>query len=135
MNGAAVVNVEQETAVPEQRRTVDNIHRYYRLVDAGDIDSLLQLFAEDTVYRRPGYQPMRGRGKLADFYRGERVIETGAHTLSDVVVQRSHAAVHGEFAGVLKDGREVTVRFADFFVMSEDGLFAERETFFFAPMV
>jgi len=130
-----MVGIEQEDAFAEQETSADHVRRYYEFVDAGDIDSLIQLFDDDAVYRRPGYEPMCGRRQLEEFYRGERIIETGTHTLSDVVVQRSQVAVNGEFAGVLKDGKEVSVRFADFFAFSENGLFSERETFFFAPMV
>ncbi len=118
-----------------ERNLVDRVRRYYELVDAGEVSSLAALFAEDTVYRRPGYQPIRGRAELVAFYTGERVIETGVHTLSDVVVQSPRVAVNGEFTGVLKDGSDVSLKFADFFAVSEDGLFTERETFFFAPMV
>jgi ketosteroid isomerase-like protein len=118
-----------------ERNLVDRVRRYYELVDAGEVSSLAALFAEDTVYRRPGYQPIRGRAELVAFYTGERVIETGVHTLSDVVVQSPRVAVNGEFKGVLKDGSDVSLKFADFFAVSEDGLFTERETFFFSPMV
>lgn len=39
---------------------VAKIHEYYRVVDAGNIPALVPLFATDSVYRRPGYAPMRG---------------------------------------------------------------------------
>jgi ketosteroid isomerase-like protein len=111
------------------------VRRYYECVDAGQVDELLALFKPDAVYHRPGYPPMAGRAAMEAFYRGERVISSGTHTLSQLTVDDSGAAVHGQFTGVLKDGREVNLRFADFFVVGEDGLFASRDTFFFAPMV
>ncbi|MGB3440890.1 MAG: nuclear transport factor 2 family protein [Actinophytocola sp.] len=113
----------------------ERVRRYYEYVDAGQVDELLGLFEPDAVYHRPGYPPMTGRAAMEAFYRGERVISSGAHTLSRMTVDDAGAAVHGQFAGVLKDGREVSLRFADFFVVGEDGLFARRDTFFFAPMV
>lgn len=114
---------------------VKRVRRYYEFVDVGDVTGLLSLFAPDAVYHRPGYAPMVGRTEMADFYRGDRVIESGGHTLSHVTADNTGVAVHGEFAGVLKDGREVSLRFADFFTLRDDGLFSRRDTFFFAPMV
>jgi ketosteroid isomerase-like protein len=113
----------------------EHVRRYYECVDAGQVDQLLDLFRPNAVYNRPGYPPMEGRAAMEAFYRGERVISAGAHTLDRLTVDETGAAVHGQFTGVLKDGREVSLRFADFFVVGEDGLFARRDTFFFAPMV
>lgn len=114
---------------------VDQVRRYYECVDTGNVGGLLELFAPDAVYHRPGYSPMKGRAAMAEFYQGQRVIESGRHTLSQVTADGDGVAVHGEFAGVLKDGRQVSLRFADFFTLADDGLFARRDTFFFAPMV
>ncbi|MFC0070453.1 hypothetical protein ACFFQW_42150 [Umezawaea endophytica] len=38
-------------------------------------------------------------------------------------------------AGVLHDGKEVSLRFSDFFEFTDDGRFSRRDTFFFAPLV
>ncbi|MEV0781237.1 nuclear transport factor 2 family protein [Streptomyces sp. NPDC050433] len=111
------------------------IQRYYELVDAGDVSGLVALFAPDAVYRRPGYEPLVGTAELERFYREQRVIKEGRHALSSHLVQGDEGAVHGTFEGVLHDGREVSVRFADFFVFSDSGAFRSRDTFFFAPSV
>lgn len=113
----------------------DRVRRYYRLVDSGDVDGLVDLFEPDSTYHRPGYPPLCGRAELERFYRGERVIDTGEHRLSTVVTDGETTAVHGEFHGVLRDGRRVALRFADFFTFGTGGRFARRDTFFFAPMV
>lgn len=39
----------------------DTVRRYYDLVDAGETDALVGLFAEDAVYLRPGYEPLVGQ--------------------------------------------------------------------------
>lgn len=103
---------------------------YYERVDADDLDGVLDWFAEDAVYHRPGYPPMRGRAALADFYGGERVIESGTHTLDEVLVDGQRVAVHGRFEGTLKDGSRVDVGFADFITYDPDGRAAERRSFF-----
>ncbi|MFF8659198.1 nuclear transport factor 2 family protein [Streptomyces huasconensis] len=111
------------------------VERYYDLVDRNDIPGLVSLFAADVVYERPGYPPLRGIGELERFYRKDRVIESGRHSLRDVVTDRELIAVHGDFAGLLKNGEDVRVRFADFFRVAEDGLIRRRDTYFFSPQV
>ena len=113
----------------------DQVRSYYQLVDRGDVDGLVALFEPDSTYHRPGYPPLCGRDELERFYRGERVIDTGEHRLSTVVTDGDTTAVHGEFHGVLRDGRTVALRFADFFTFGAEGRFARRDTFFFAPLV
>ncbi|MDL4818700.1 nuclear transport factor 2 family protein [Actinomadura opuntiae] len=122
-------NQHQDTGVEEK-----TVREYYRLVDAEDVDGLLDLFADDAVYDRPGYPTMRGRSDLARFYGGERVIAGGRHTLDRVVASTPQIAVTGSFEGVLKDGSETRVRFADFFVLDGPRI-VQRDTYFFAPLV
>lgn len=109
--------------------------RYYRLVDEGDLDGVVDWFAPDGVYHRPGYEPLRGRDALRAFYGGARVIDTGAHTLSDVLVDGDRVAVRGRFDGRLKDGSEVSVGFADFVRYDGDGRAVERHSYFDTPTV
>ncbi|KAB1928220.1 nuclear transport factor 2 family protein [Micromonospora noduli] len=116
----------------EERETVS---AYYRLVDAGDVGGLLQLFSVDAVYLRPGYQPIVGRAEIERFYREQRVIREGCHRIALLVDAAQAVAAHGEFVGVLRDGRHVQLRFADFFTFDDTGHFARRETFFFTPLV
>ena len=118
----------------------ENRHRaavldYYRAVDADDVPGLLDLFADHAVYHRPGYGPMEGKRQLEDFYRERRIIQEGRHRVTTVLCQGDTVGVHGEFEGRLTDGSTTRLRFADFFVVDADGRFAERRTFFYAPMV
>ncbi|MFJ2865972.1 nuclear transport factor 2 family protein [Kitasatospora sp. NPDC087314] len=114
---------------------VSQVRRYYQLVDAGDVPALVALFTPDARYHRPGYQPMVGHAELERFYRDQRVIRTGVHTLATVVTTDDEVAVHGLFRGVLHDGGEVELRFADFFRMTPQGRIASRDTFFHVPAV
>src|SRR5699024_1755813 len=45
-----------------------------------DADATSALFAADASYDRPGYPTMVGQ-QITDFYHGERVIDSGAHSL------------------------------------------------------
>jgi steroid delta-isomerase len=121
--------------VDTEVRGAEQVRKYYELVDAGDVPGLIQLFAPDAVYHRPGYPPMTGHGELTVFYTGERVIVAGRHTVSTLVEDGDQIAVHGEFRGELRDGRHVELRFADFFVLTAERRFARRDSFFFTPLV
>ena len=122
-------NVAAETA------QVTAVRRYYLLVDADEVAALVGLFAPDAHYYRPGYQPLTGRAELERFYREERVIAKGSHTLTGIVAACLDVAVQGEFSGELRDGRQVSLRFADFFSFGPDDLVTRRATYFFAPLV
>ncbi|HEX9339287.1 MAG TPA: nuclear transport factor 2 family protein [Pseudonocardiaceae bacterium] len=108
----------------------DRVHEFYRLVDAGALDDLAAMFAQDAHYDRPGYPTLSGRAAIDHFYRHERVIAAGQHRLDSVVVSGNETAVRGSFDGVLRDGKPVRHRFAEFFVFTADGLIGTRETFF-----
>ncbi|WP_116952014.1 nuclear transport factor 2 family protein [Jiangella endophytica] len=108
---------------------------YYETVDSEDPTAVVDLFSEDAVYRRPGYQPMVGRAALLRFYGGERVIAAGRHVITRIVLDGpAHVAVEGRFIGHLKDGSRVDLGFADFFTL-HDTLIVERATYFEASAV
>ena len=110
------------------------VKRYYTTVDAGDADATSALFSADASYDRPGYPTLVGQ-QIADFYHGERVIESGSHSLQEILVEGDRASSRGVFNGHLKDGSETSVGFADFFLFDTEGLIAERTTYFYQPAV
>ena len=112
----------------------DWVHNYYTTVDAGDAAATAALFSDDATYHRPGYSPLHGQ-EIAEFYHGARVIKSGTHTLEEVIVNGLHAASRGNFKGVLKDGSEVHVGFADFFEFTPEGTIQNRVTYFFQASV
>lgn len=111
------------------------VRRYYERVDAGDLAGILDCFADDAVYHRPGYPPMAGREAIAAFYDGERVIADGRHVLAALLVDGPAVAVHGRFTGTLKDGSEAVVGFADFWVLDGEYRAITRHSFFDTPAV
>jgi steroid delta-isomerase len=132
MTADTVVRTSPETA---ESLPVVQVRRYYELVDKGDVPGLVGMFSADATYHRPGYEPLVGHDELTRFYGQDRIIREGQHTISAVVATGADVAVHGEFHGMLHDGREVGLRFADFFILTIDGHFSRRDTFFFAPLV
>lgn len=123
--------MNQSTEAVKERQ----LRRYYELVDAGDIPGLVDLFADDAVYHRPGYPPLVGREQLERFYRQSRKIKEGRHSITTLLTSEEQAAAHGVFEGTLRDGSHVTVRFADFFQFNQDAAFQRRDTFFFSPQI
>jgi steroid Delta-isomerase len=111
------------------------VQRFYEYVDADNVAALVELFTEDCEYHRPGYPPRSGRTELATFYQEERVIRSGSHSLTALIVDGSHVAAHGRFDGELHSGVTISIGFADFFEMAGDGLFSRRHTYYFAPLV
>ncbi len=106
----------------------DQLATYYDLIDAGDVDGLLSLFADDVRYERPGRETIEGIDALRTFYERERPLEDGSHEISHIVVEGAHAAVRGEFSGRL-DGDPVSFGFADYHEFDEDGLITNRYTY------
>lgn len=117
------------TAVPPA------VASYYERVDAGDVPGLIELFERDATYERPGYPPFVGVDALRLFYTSDRVIDRGTHDILQCVSAANHAAVQGRFHGQLRDGRQVDLRFADFFELTQRGLIGRRCTYFYEPAV
>lgn len=105
----------------------ETVNAYYDLVDAERYDDLVELFATDVRYERPGQEPLVGRESLREFYHEHRPLEDGSHDIHDVVVDGETVAVRGTFSG-RQDGTTVAFDFADFHVF-EDGSIRRRYTF------
>jgi hypothetical protein len=101
------------------------VRSYYDYVDDEDYEALFDLFASDVVYHRPGQPPIDGMAAFETFYREERPIDEGRHTVDDLVVGAGTVAARGRFEGVL-DGQSVSFRFADFHEFDDEGAIARR---------
>jgi steroid Delta-isomerase len=112
---------------------IARVIRHFDLIDAGDMASMVGLFAPDAVYHRPGHAPFLGQSGIRHFYTRLRPIRSGRHALETAVAHGQNVCVHGSFRGVLHDDSPVDLRFSDFFVVDDEGAFVRRDTFFFAP--
>jgi steroid delta-isomerase len=138
LKSAAASRPQPETGMPTGRATPSNplttvVRRYYRAVDSGDVDALLELFTDDALYLRPGYPPMRGRRAIDEFYRGQRVIASGSHSLLEVTEAPNSVVVQGRFVGLSHAGDELTASFADIFHGACHIAF--RQTYFYVPLI
>ncbi|MFC6617423.1 nuclear transport factor 2 family protein [Deinococcus radiophilus] len=60
------------------------IERLFGVIDGARFDELGQVFAQEAVYERPGYAPLRGLERIGEFYRHERIIGAGQHHVAAV---------------------------------------------------
>jgi ketosteroid isomerase-like protein len=105
------------------------VRAYYERVDAQDVEALLACFAEDAIYLRQGTARIKGKAGLRRFYESERIIESGVHTLEEVLVGARWVAVRGTFRGWLRNGENVEIPFTDWHHLSS-GVIDRRETLF-----
>ena len=100
---------------------------YYAKVDGGDVDWIVDLFAEDATYRRADAE-YEGKAEIEAFYRAGRKIR-GEHVLNEIIDQDDRVMVTGEFVGTGVDGAPKRVAFADVWVFDERSRVVERRTY------
>ena len=105
------------------------VRRYYEHIDAQRLDEMLSLFHDEIVYERQGTPTITGIEALQRFYLEERIIESGAHSLDQVLPGTDWVAVRGRFQGRLRDGDLVELRFTDWHQF-RDGKIIRRESLF-----
>jgi ketosteroid isomerase-like protein len=106
----------------------------YRNIDDGAWHNLHLVFSDDIVYERPGYEPLIGWERVEKFYRHERVIASGRHSLEHIVIKGCSGACWGRFIGEHKNGTPINEGFADTFTF-ENVRIKTRRSFFFTPVI
>jgi len=110
------------------------VHHLFDAIDSREFDRLHQVCHPEIVYERPGYEAFSGMERLLRFYREERIIASGKHHLTAVLVEDTFGACWGRFVGKARDGSDLDVEFADTYEI-EDGRIRKRKSFFFVPAV
>ena len=110
------------------------IRAYFCAVDANDVDRVLELFHEDIVYERPGYDAISGKDRLRHFFAEERIIAAGRHDIEGLLVDGEHVAAWGSFVGTSRTGADLSESFCDVYQMRDRTIY-RRRTFFFRPAV
>lgn len=106
----------------------------YQVIDRCDWEALEGLLHVETLYERPGYDPLIGRDRVMRFYREERKVASGRHELYGVMQERGRAVCWGHMRGTLRDGSPAEVGFADVYSF-EDGKVRTRRSYFYTPAV
>ncbi|MDZ7746930.1 MAG: nuclear transport factor 2 family protein [Halobacteriales archaeon] len=104
------------------------IRDYYDYIDAEDLDSVFALFADDIVYHRPGQPSLDGMDAFKQFYREDRPLSEGEHTVESLTIGENTVAVRGRFEGK-QDGERVAFGFADHHRFDDEGQITERWTY------
>lgn len=104
------------------------IRDYYEHIDADDLESVFALFADDVTYHRPGQPSLDGMAEFERFYREDRPLSEGEHTVESLTVGDDTVAVRGTFEGK-QDGETVAFGFADHHRFDDNGLITERWTY------
>jgi len=110
------------------------VHDLFDAIDSREYERLREICHPGVSYARPGYEDFVGIDRLLKFYREERVIASGKHHLTAVLVNDTHGACWGRFLGTHKNGSPIDVEFADTYEL-EDGQIKRRKSFFFVPSV
>lgn len=111
----------------------DFIVRMFKTIDARQWDQLPEFFHPEMVYDRPGYPLLEGRDAVVHFYREVRVLTSGEHQLTAVVMDGDYGACWGRFVGAKKDGTPVDLQFADCYVFRDHQL-VHRKSHFYVPL-
>jgi len=112
----------------------DFVRTMFAIIDSREWDRLERLFDKEITYERPGYQPLVGRERVTKFYREERVIASGRHSLDRIVGDAENAACWGRFVGRHNDGSEINEGFADVYGF-RSGKILTRRSYFFRPAI
>lgn len=110
------------------------IEEMFTAIDTRDWPTLAAFFHPDLVYERPGYDPFVGRDRVLRFYRDERMISWGNHTLFGTVAEPGAAAAWGRIDAMHNDGTPIELGFADIYLF-EEGAIKLRRSHFFVPAV
>jgi ketosteroid isomerase-like protein len=110
------------------------IEDMFAAIDASDWAALPAFFHPGMVYERPGYDPFVGRDRVMRFYREERVIQSGSHTLDGTIVENGKAAAWGRIDAVHTNGTAIGFGFSDVYLF-EQGAIKLRRSHFFVPAV
>ncbi|MFF4016054.1 nuclear transport factor 2 family protein [Streptomyces sp. NPDC001843] len=110
------------------------VTQLFSIIDAARWDDLGRVFAEDCVYDRPGYEPLRGLRRIERFYRMERVVAAGRHQVLHIVSDLEAAACWGRFTGTSRTGDCLDEQFADTYTV-RDGRIVGRRTYFYRPAI
>jgi hypothetical protein len=108
----------------------DVIRDHHRVVDAQRWSDLRAFYAREAVYQRGSRPLLEGAEAIEQFYRAERGIGSGQHTIKRLAVTAAYAEVDGHFSGVLKSGESVEIEYCDRYEFTLQGQILRRTSTF-----
>jgi steroid delta-isomerase len=108
--------------MPTQAEMKAALQAYVELFNAGNLDGLAELYAEDAVVEDPvGTPPQRGRAAVKEFYRAAMATGSRLQVVAPARGSHGNAAVL-VFQVVLPNGARINV--ADVMTFNDDGKIA-----------
>ncbi|WP_230381095.1 steroid Delta-isomerase [Pseudomonas guariconensis] len=114
---------------PQQVQAI--MQRYVELVDAGDIDGILRLYAEDAVVEDPvGQAPLQGLDRIAEFYRqGLGQMKVSARLTGPVRATHNGCGAMPFRVDMQWDGRDCSLDVIDVMTFDERGLISSMKAY------
>jgi ketosteroid isomerase-like protein len=106
------------------------IDKMFSIIDNRDFSRLSEVFCDDIIYERPGYEPLYGITELIDFYQNIRIIAEGEHLVDEIISEKSRGSCWGTFAGKNHQGKALNARFSDCYTFEQEKV-KTRATYFF----
>ena len=111
----------------------DLIARLYVAIDNDDLEALGALFQPDAIYERPAAPPLVGRDAIVSFYRHDRKIASGRHSVEHIADDGAVGAAWGSFVGRRVEGWTLELCFADCFTFEGGAIQTRRSHVYLAP--
>ncbi|OON72762.1 nuclear transport factor 2 family protein [Streptomyces tsukubensis] len=106
----------------------------FDVIDGCRWNELGSVFADECTYCRPGYDPLVSLPRVEQFYRRERIIDSGRHQIEHIVSDTHTVACWGRFVGTSRKGESLNEEFADVYRVRE-GKIVFRKTYFFRAAI
>ncbi len=108
------------------------VSQFFETIDAKNWGKLKTLLDTNVIYERPGYETMKGRNSVMEFYTEKRAIKVGSHIIQDVYIHDNKIICNGSFSGMSNDNTKLQVEFCDIYLCNYPSLIY-RKTYFFIP--
>jgi hypothetical protein len=112
--------------VSKNERLEWTIRSHYRFVDEQRWDELRAAYAREATYQRGTRSELVGAAAIDRFYRFDRIIAAGRHTITRLEVKSHRVNVRGHFSGTLKSGEAVEIEYRDDYEFTRSGRIRRR---------
>ena len=102
------------------------IRNYYRDIDRGDMQRVLDLFAPEATYQRSASLYFDSKDAIVAFYTETRKLK-GSHAVREICGDGNDVRVVGSFRGT-NDGKPVEIQWRDRWIFNDDGKVKRRES-------
>jgi uncharacterized protein len=104
------------------------------VIDSCAWDRLGEFFSQAVVYHRPGFPVIGGLAALETFYKEQRQVRMGTHSIESLISDGDQMSCFGRLRGVATNGNNIDIRFAEWYQF-DNGKIVERATYFYEPSI